>query len=126
MTRPVYTRLLAAGSDPEDRTVSVALGVNESDGIRVDLGLGLVGPLMAALAVEAEKLNAALSEADRVTSASLNATGVWLTQDAQGRPAIVFELANGSPLPIVLAGEDLSSFAAELALLCAKPAGEAN
>lgn len=123
---PIFNCILAAGSDPSDRSVTVVLGTDETNGIRVDVQLGLVGPLMAALAAEAAKLNAALSEEERSQSATLNAQAVWLSQDLEGSPMLVFELNGGTLLPMAMRSGDFAGLAAEMSLLAGKPAGASH
>lgn len=126
--QPIFRQLLHAGSDPSDRTVTVVLGVDATRATRIDMSLGLVGPLMGALSSEAQKLNAELSEVERSNSATLHAKAVWLSQDNEGHPVIVFELASGSLLPLAITdgGDGLATFAAELTLLATRPTGHAN
>jgi hypothetical protein len=124
---PIYNQLLQAGSDPTDRTVTVVIGTDATHGVRIDMSLDLIGPLMGALAAEAEKLNAGLSEEERSNSSTLNARSIWLSQDAEGHPMMVFELANGSLLPLAITGGDsLAGFARELTLLAGTPGERAN
>lgn len=125
MDEPIICdRIVASGSDPSDRTITFALGLRGDErAIRVDITLGLVGPLMAVIEAEARKLNAGLSEDERAQSSTLNASAAWLSQDNQGRPMLVFELANGSLLPLAIEGGDFAGLAAEMALLAAKSDG---
>lgn len=124
--RPIYKQLVFAGSDPSDRTITLALGSSPEHVVGIDISLALVGPLMAAVHAEAHKLNEDLAEEERANTSTLNANAVFLSQIGS-KPAIVFELANGSLLPLVLNSMDnIAGFAAELTLL-AKPAdGMAN
>ncbi len=123
---PIYNQLMFAGSDPADRTVTLALGTGAPQGIRIDMKLGLIGPVLAALSAEAYKLNEFLTEEERLQTSTLNANTVFLSE-VEGKPAIVFELVGGSMLPLVIHNaEDLAAFAAELTLLVARPTGKAN
>lgn len=124
---PIYTQLLAAGSDPNDRTITFVVGTSPQEGVRLDIALGLVGPLMAAINAEALKLNADLTEDERLRSATLHANAVFLSQDSEGRPMIVFELSNRSMLPLTIKSVDnLAGFAAEMKLLSERPNGQPN
>lgn len=120
----VGTRLLDVGSDPSDNTITLVLQVGDDSAMRVDFILGLVGPLLAAIAAEAMKLNALLSEEVK-SSTTLNAKAAWLSEDLEGNPMLVFELSSGSLLPLALKSGDFAGLAREMMLL-ASPAGTAN
>jgi hypothetical protein len=123
---PIYNQLMFAGSDPSDRTVTIALGTGAPEGVRIDMKLGLIGPLVAALSAEAYKLNEFLTEEERSQTSTLNANAVFLSM-VDGKPAIVFELVSGSMLPLVINSvENLAEFAGELTLLAQQPTGRAN
>ncbi|MDI6624695.1 MAG: hypothetical protein QME55_08190 [Brevundimonas sp.] len=127
MEEPLIGRsLLFAGSDPTDNTITLQLGLDDGRAMRVDLALGVVGPVLAAINAEAMKLNAGLSEEGRLISSSLKASDVWLDQDAEGNPMLVFELANGSLLPLAVKSGDFAGLAAEMALLASVPPGAAH
>ena len=121
---PIYRRLLNVGRDAEKRTITLILGVDERFGTQIDISASLAGSLKAAIAAEAHALNEGVP-ADQQVAATLNATHVFLSQDAAGNPMIVFELANGTPLPLVMRSGDLAGLAAEMALLAA-PKGTTN
>lgn len=123
---PIFRQLLFAGSDPSDRTITLQLGLDDGRAARIDLALGVIGPVLAALNAEALKLNADLSEEQRSNSATLNASAAWLSQDAEGHPMLVFELANGSLLPLSMKSGDFAGLAAEMGLLASNPPGKAN
>ena len=123
---PVYNQLLGLASDASDKTVTFCIGNSPTEGFSANIALGLVGPLVAALTAEARKLNTDLRDVAGVNAATLNCRAVWLSQDAEGSPVFVFELANGSPLPLAIKGGDLSELAAELTLLSAPPPDRAN
>ena len=122
----IFRRLLVAGSDPADRTITLQLGLDDGRAARIDLALGVVGPVLAALNAEALKLNAGLSEEERSESTTLKARAAWLSLDAEGDPMLVFELANGSLLPLSMKSGDFAGLAAEMALLASNPPGEAH
>lgn len=123
---PIYRQLLFAGSDASDHTITIALGTGAESGVRVDIAASLVGPLVAAIMAEAYKLNEVMTEDERSNASSLNANGVFVSQIG-GKPAIVFELSNGSLLPLVIeSAENLAGFAAELALMAKSPSGPAH
>jgi hypothetical protein len=121
----IARRLLFSGSDAADKTITLKLGIDDERAIRVDLALGIVGPVLAAINAEAIKLNAGISE-EQKTSASLNASAVWLSRDAEGSPMLVFELANGSLLPLAMKSGDFAGLAQEMALLAAPRPRETN
>ena len=127
MDEPLIGRtLLFAGSDPTDNTITLQLGIDEDRAVRVDLALSVVGPVLAAINAETMKLNAGLSDEQRSNSASLKANAVWLSQDADENMMLVFELANGSLLPLVMKSGDFAGLAAEMALLASVPPGSAH
>lgn len=124
MEEPLVCRkILFAGSDPTDNTITLSLGIDGERALRLDLALGVVGPVIAALNAEALKLNALLPE-ERRTSATLNASAVWLSEDSAGNPMLVFELANGSLLPLAMGSGDFAGLAREMALLASPPSGQ--
>lgn len=120
---PIFDRILASGCDPSDRTVTVALGTAEGTSMRIDMRLGLVGPVVAAVAAEAAKLTSLLPDNEPSYSATLNAKAAWISEIADERPVIVFELENGTLLPLVMHSGDFAGLAAEMGLLAAKPWG---
>ena len=121
----IFDNLVFAGSDPSDRTITLQLS-NSEWSTRIDFTLGTVGPILAAINAEALKLNAGLSEEERLHSAKLAAKAVWLAMDSDQNPMIVFELANGSLLPLLMKNGDLAGLAAEMTLLSSRPPGEAH
>lgn len=116
-------RLLFAGSDPTDETITLQLEVDDARAVRVDISLGLVGPILAAISAEAMKLNAGRSEEQRSLSTTLSANGVWLSQDADDNPMLVFELVNGSLLPLSMKSGDFAGLAREMVLFASNPPG---
>src|SRR5437763_386958 len=83
----IITKLISAGSDPSDQTVSVVLGLDDGRGTVLHFSLGMIGALTAAFAAESEKLNSQIAE-DQRTHVSLNANAVWLSRDEDGRPML--------------------------------------
>jgi hypothetical protein len=120
---PICQSILFAGSDPSDKTVSVQFSVGGDLAMNVHFSLGVIGPLMAVLAAESRKLLDPMTEEDRNVSATLRAKAVWLAQDADGDPMMVFELQNGTRLPLVAKSGDLAGLAREMGLLGAPTEG---
>jgi hypothetical protein len=116
----IITRLLDAGSDPSDQTVSLSLGLDDGRATVIHFSLAVIGAVMGAMAAEANKLNSQIPEKDR-RHVPLNAEAVWLSSDADGRPMIVFEMQGGTLLPLAMQMGDFSGLAAEMSLLAAKP-----
>ena len=117
-------QLLDVGSDPSDNTITLVLGVGEGSAMRTDFHVSLVGPMMAAIAAEATKLNSILTEEERSSSTALNATAAWLSEDLSGNPMLVFELPSGSLLPLAMKSGDFAGLAREMLLLSAPSDGE--
>lgn len=120
--RPLFDRIFHFGSDSEDQTISLVLGVNEKEGLPIDLAHGLVGPLCAILAAESLKLMANAEDGMATESVSLHAEAVWLSE-IDNHPAIVFELSSGALLPLVIGKGDLAGLASEMAQLAQRPDG---
>ena len=120
---PVFDRVFDSRHSKDDKTVSLTLGVNESQGLSISIRYSAIGPIMAAIAAEAAALAPYLTKEESETSTTLNANAVWLSESESGNPMIVFELANGSLLPLEIQSGDLTGLADEMALLTAKKGG---
>lgn len=118
----VFTTLIEVGSNPVNQTISLSIANDERKGFQIDIALSLVGPLLAAISAEAFKLTGGVTS---TMASSLKAHSVFLSQDPDGNPMIVFELANGALLPLALRSGDLAGLSAEMALLAA-PKGPRN
>lgn len=119
--RPLFTKIMACGSDPSDNTITFSIATDDDKGMHVDIALELVGPLMAAIAAEASSLMAVLPDDQRDRSATLKTRSISVGITETGSPVLLIELANGALLPLEATQGDLAGFAAELASVSAPP-----